>query len=109
MSKFVLGSAVLACLTAGVVLGARAEPAPTAPPPGRGPTPRPAPPPGRPEPVRFGPFHPAPRPGGREVKSRAGVRPPAHPFTLARRGGRGCRPNPPADPRALIRRVTYDL
>ena len=54
-------------------------------------------------------FRPVARPAAPAVKDQGWVRNPVDAFVLAGLEARGLRPNPEADKRALIRRVTYDL
>jgi hypothetical protein len=54
-------------------------------------------------------FRPVRRPVVPEVKDRAWVRNPIDAFILARLEREGLRPNPPADRRALLRRLALDL
>jgi mono/diheme cytochrome c family protein len=54
-------------------------------------------------------FQPVRRPTAPAVRNRAWVRNPIDQFILARLEARGLSPNPPALPRELIRRVSYNL
>jgi hypothetical protein len=55
------------------------------------------------------PLVPLTRPAVPPVRDRAWVRNPLDAFVLARLERAGLRPNPPADPLTLLRRVTFDL
>lgn len=54
-------------------------------------------------------FVPVRRPPQPKVKDTAWVRTPIDAFILAGLEAKGLKPSPPADPRTLIRRVTFDL
>src|SRR5687767_11252752 len=54
-------------------------------------------------------FIPPKRPAVPRVKDAAWVRNPIDAFVLQKLEAKGLKPSPPADPRTLIRRVTFDL
>lgn len=62
-----------------------------------------------PAPASHWAFQPAGRPMPPRVRDLAWVKSPVDRFILAKLEGAGLRPAPPADPRTLIRRVTFDL
>ncbi len=58
---------------------------------------------------QFWSFRPIGSPSVPKVKNAAWVRTPIDAFVLAKLEGSGLDPAPPADPRTLVRRVTFDL